>query len=119
MSEKFLLRISIVCSLAGLVLLFFISQTLELPPTAINLLTIDDIGKNIKICGEITSRFVSKTNHVFLQLKDDTGKIDVIIFNNTAEKLNAYELNQSKICVIGSVDEYENKLEIIVKKIEV
>lgn len=118
MNERFLLIISIVCSLAGLLLLFFISQTLELPQTAINLITADDIGKNVKICGEVTSKFVSKTRHVFLQLKDGSGRIDVVIFNKTVEKLNAYELNQSKICVIGSVDEYENKLEIIAKKIE-
>lgn len=119
MKERFLLYISIICSLAGLASLYFISQIIELPQTDMNKITYDDIGKNVKVCGEITSKFISKTKHVFLQLKDDTGRIDIVIFNKTAEKLNAYKLNkQDKICVVGSVDEYQDKLEIITREIK-
>lgn len=119
MREEFLLQISIACSLAGLALLFFISQTMELEQTSIGKIIPDDIGKNVKVCGEIISKSESKTKHVFLQLRDDSGKIELVIFNNTAEKLNAYELNkQDRICVVGLVDEYQDKLEIVPKEIK-
>lgn len=117
MKEKTLLQISIVCSLAGLVLLFFISRTIELPETNINTITIDDIGKNVKVCGTVSSKNVSKSQHVFLQVQDSSGSINVIAFNNMAEKLGAYDVKKNEnICVTGLVDEYNSELEIIAKQ---
>lgn len=119
MKAKLLLYISLVCSIVGLISLYFISQTIELPRTSINRITADDVGKNVKICGEVTSVSVSKANHVFLKLKDSSSETDVVIFNNTSEKLNAYEIKKEDIiCVVGSVDEYEDKMEIIANGIE-
>jgi DNA/RNA endonuclease YhcR with UshA esterase domain len=124
MEEKLLLKISIGCALIGLVILFWVSRNLELATNKIGEITIEDLGKNVKVCGKIASKSESKTNHVFLRLQDDTGNIDVVIFNSTAENarklgIDPYQLKKyDSICVTGSVDEYKEKLEIIAKKIE-
>jgi len=117
MEEKFIRNISIVCSVAGLALLFFVSRSIELKQTDIIQISYDDIGKNVKICGEVVSKFVSKTGHVFFKLKGETDGIDVVIFNNTAKKFNSNF--DKEVCVTGTVDEYEGKLEIIAKNIQV
>jgi exonuclease VII large subunit len=118
MKEKALLYISIVCSVVGLVVLYYISQVIELPKTDIVEITPDDIGKNVKVCGEIVSKSVSRNKHVFLQLQDTTDKIDVVIFNNSVEKLNATGLKKGEnVCIIGTIDEYQGKLEVLPKQI--
>lgn len=118
MEERLLRNISIICSLVGLALLFFLSKTIELKPTDISQITYEDIGKNVKVCGEVASKFVSKNNHVFLQVQDKNGIISIVIFNNTAKKLNL-NLDSKKVCITGTVDEYKEKLEIIAKDIQV
>jgi len=124
MEEKLLLKISIVCALIGLAVLFWVSRNLELATNKIGEITIEDLGKNVKVCGKIASKFESKTNHIFLRLQDDSGNIDVVIFNSTAENIkklgtDPYQLKKyDNICVTGNVEEYNEKLEIITKKIE-
>lgn len=126
MREKTLRNIAVICSIVGLIMLFLISRNLELEskPTNIGEITVDDIGENVRICGEITSKFVSKKGNIFLRLMDETGGIPVVIFENTAEKLkrykiDAYEINKGdEICITGDVDEWEDKIEVKCKKIE-
>jgi len=119
MEEKFIRNISIICSVIGLAVLFFLSKTIELKQTNINQITPDDTGKNVKVCGNVSSKSISKTNHIFLKLKDNTGSIEIVIFNSTTDKVALNFDKNSNICVVGSVDEYKNKLEIIAKNIKV
>lgn len=117
MKEKSLLYVSIICSLVGLALLYFLSQTIELKATDIKQITADDVGKNVKVCGNITSKFVSNNKHVFLKIEDTTGRIDAVVFNSTAESFGAYDVGKGdEVCIIGQVSEYQNGLEIIVKE---
>lgn len=119
MKEKLLRNIAIACSILGLAFLFFISKHIEIRPTSISQLNYDEIGNNVKVCGEIASKRVSKNNHIFLKLKDSTGSIDTVIFNNTVEKIGfGFERNDT-ICVIGTMEEYNGRPEIIVKNIQV
>ncbi len=124
MDEKTLRNIAIVCSISGLVILFVVSENLELQKTRIGEIGIDDIGKNVRICGIIDSKFVSKNGHVFLRLSDEISDISVVIFSDTVKNLERYGTNANKlernseICVIGYIDEYEGEIEIIGKKIE-
>jgi exonuclease VII large subunit len=118
MKENLIRNISIVCSVVGLVILFFLSRVIQLNQTNINKISYEDVGKNVKICGELISKYSSKTGHQFLKIKDSTGSITAVIFNTTAKKFDLNSIDK-KICVIGSVDEYENKLEIIAKNVQV
>ena len=119
MEEKLIRNISIICSIIGLAVLFFLSTTIELKQTNINQINPEDEGKNVKICGNVSSKSISKTNHVFLKLRDNTGSIGIVIFNSTTDKVNMNFDKNSLICVVGSVDEYEKKLEVIAKNIKV
>jgi len=129
--EKILRNVSILVSLIGLISLFLISRTLEQKVINIGEISVNDIGRRVYVCGKIDSKFVSKSKHIFLSLKDKTGKIKVVIFNNTAMKLfsqgiDVFSINQNtdqntdeKICVYGKVDLYKNELEIICENVEI
>jgi DNA/RNA endonuclease YhcR with UshA esterase domain len=116
MEERFIRNISIIFSCIGLIILFLISRNYELSQTNIQTISYEDSGKVVRVCGEVVSKHTSKTQHTFLKLKDDSGTIEIVVFNSTAKKLN---LDFDNICVTGTVDEYENKLEIIAKTIKV
>jgi DNA/RNA endonuclease YhcR with UshA esterase domain len=121
MEEDLLLKISIICSIAGLISLFLISNFIESKPVNISGITPDDIGSVVKICGNITNKYISKNKHIFLNIEDNTGNIKVVIFNQTTLNLNIdpYELKKhDNVCVIGKVDIYENELEIILRDLE-
>ncbi|OYT42970.1 MAG: hypothetical protein B6U88_02245 [Candidatus Aenigmarchaeota archaeon ex4484_56] len=121
MKEKDLRNFSLLCSILGLLVLFFASKKLESVVTKISDLTFNDIGKRVKVCGNITSYYLSKKNHLFLGLEDSTDSIDIVIFNSTISKLNLdpHILNKNQeICVLGTLTEYKSGLEIIADNVE-
>lgn len=111
--------LSVVCAVAGLVTLLVFSITMEIKPVDIAEITPDDLGETLKICGGITSKYVSKNNHIFMDVSDGSGSINVVVFNDTALKMKGLNIDpyslkeQDTICITGKVDIYKNELEII------
>lgn len=110
MDESQLKKIAIIISIIGLILLYYVS-TLPLSTIKINELSIEDVGSNVKVCGEIKSISVSN-KHIFFTLGDDTDEIEIVIFNSTALHMkesghNLYEFSQGEeICIPGEINEY-------------
>jgi aspartyl/asparaginyl-tRNA synthetase len=110
MEESALLRLSVICSVAGLAILFYTSAQTQ-PRMNIDQIEIDDIGRSIRVCGTIESKRISN-NHVFLDMSDESGSIKFVIFNNTAlglaeRGMSPTELEQgTHLCAAGTVDEY-------------
>ena len=120
-------NLALLCSILGLIVLFYASQNIQAEHITIKSITVEDIGNPAKICGEITSRRVSN-NHVFFDIKDNTGSIDVVIFNTTAMGLknkgtDVYAFKQGEsICLVGTVSEYpkgSGQLELIYRTGEI
>jgi exonuclease VII large subunit len=109
-----ILKISIVIAVAGIIALFFLTQYNKEIITKIEDLR---IGQVERVEGMVNSVYVSKDNHVFLNIADNTGEIDVVAFKSANIDV-AYELeNGDQISVLGKVDEYKSELEIIAKEI--
>jgi RecJ-like exonuclease len=110
--EGDLLKASIIFSLIGILIIFYLTYTLE--PTKYNIISLskDNLDDIIQIKGIIES--YGETPGLYLvTLKDDSGKITVVVFKD--EELELYEGVEVK--VIGQVVEYQDKLEIIAKEI--
>ena len=109
-----ILKISIAIAVLGIIVLFFITQFFNETVTKIKDLKTGQMGR---ITGMITSVYVSKNDHVFLKVSDDTGEISVVAFKNSNIDI-AYELeNGDQVSVLGRVDDYKGSLEIIAKEI--
>ena len=112
MKEKDLLKISLIFSLIGILILFFLTYTIKVNLYEINSLSKDNLDDIVRVKGIVES--YSETPGLYLvNLKDNTGKITVVVFKD--EKLELQE--GLEIEVIGQVVEYQNKLEIIAKEI--
>lgn len=111
MEERFLRNVAILCSAIGLALLFYISNAMEAPSVKIGDIGIDDVGISVRVCGLVEGKSISN-NHVFMDIKDDTGGIRLVVFNSTALKLrdsgvDLYNiLKGESICSAGVVSEY-------------
>ena len=108
MEEHNMRVLALLCSVAGLVILYFSSALAEqaATPVALNSIAMDDAGTSVKVCGNITS--CKTTNgHVFLQLLDTTGTLRLVVFNTTAIRINAScSLNGRSACAMGQIQEY-------------
>ena len=107
------IKISIAIMVIIVIAVFFFTQYNDENTTKIKDLK---IGQTEKITGMINSVFVSKNNHVFIKIADNTGEITVVAFNNSNIDTDGF-FNGDQISVIGRVSEYNGKLEIIAKEI--
>lgn len=108
MQTRLLLKISLITSLLGLILLFFLSENLE--PKLISIEEIDErlFDEYVKISGEIVG--VRKTTGLYiLSIQDSTEKIDVIVFKQK-EKFS-FEKG-THVEVIGKVGKFRGNLQI-------
>ena len=100
----------------GIFALLFFSYVYEPPVIKIEKITSKELNKKVKIVGEIIKIKEYATNtrekQTVLTLKDNTGSIDIIIFDQTA-----LTSTTKPITVMGRVSRYKEKLQIIPEKI--
>ncbi len=116
MEESGLLKLSLACSLLGLLSIFLVSGQVSENALEIGGVTGDMTGVAAKVCGNITYKHVSKNNHLFFRLTDETGTISVVVFNGTARGMtgNPYSLKEGdNICALGKVGMYKGSVEIL------
>jgi DNA/RNA endonuclease YhcR with UshA esterase domain len=110
-----IIKISIVVAIVGILVLFFLVEYQEQNKFKISGLKSGQMGS---IKGMINSVYISKEGHAFLKVADTSGEISVVAFNssNIDEAYNVGVGDQ--ISVLGRVEEYKGKLEIIAKEIK-
>ena len=107
MDNKTLFKISLACSLMGILLIVYISDKIEAPLFNIEELTKEKIDQEIRIKGEIKN-FNDLPSLVLMEVEDKTGTITVMFF----KEKNVTIKKGQKIEVDGKLVEYEDKLEI-------
>ena len=113
MDEKNLLKVALICSIIGIFIIFILSDKLE--PSLIRIADVseDIIEQSVKIQGKIVSLRNTPSVLIF-DVKDDSGSIKVVAFNDGNSQLN----NGQRVKILGDVTEYKGMLEIEAKKIE-
>ena len=106
-----MLKIALICSLVGLIILYFISAKIEINEYKPNILN-KNIGDDVKLKGTIT-RITDKGSVVFLDVNQQ-APIKVVVF---AGDKNLSLKDGDKIEITGKVQEYNGKNEIIAQKI--
>ena len=114
MKENTLLKIAVICSLVGLIILYFISSKIEIGDYKPNLLN-KNVGEDVKLTGTITK--ITENDEVTFVEINYQNPVIVVLFKSNSENLNLQ--NGDNVEVIGEVQEYRNKEEIIAEKIRV
>lgn len=113
MNEKNLLTIALVCSLIGILTLFYISNTVELEEKSISELDAVEAGQNVRVKGVISQ--AKDLDKIMLIDVVQPQTINVMIFKDGNISLNKGDFVE----LIGELREYKGKKEIIANKIEV
>ena len=111
MKETNLLKIALICSLAGLVVLYFISTKIEIKDYKPSILN-KNIGDDVNLKGTIT-KITGKGNVIFIEVSQQ-NPVTVVLFTDN-NNLNLK--NGDNVEVIGKMQEYNGKNEIISQKI--
>lgn len=115
MQEKTLLKIALICSVTGIILLFLISEIIEIPEKAIKEITEKDKENNVWVKG-IVNRITEKEKVAYIEIIQPE-EISVVLFKEN-ENLNLKKGEYVEIT--GKTEEYRKKIQIIgniVKKI--
>lgn len=67
----------------------------------------DEHLKTVFLKGEISNYKKHSTGHLYFSLKDETSKINAIMFNRSAAKLNFEPSEGTKVLVVGRISVYE------------
>ncbi len=106
MNESTLLKIAMIISSVGLVLLYLVSDEIEVSESSVEKINTGEVGEVVKVSGLIESVSVSD-KVTFLSVKK-TDDVKVIVF----DKLDYLEEGMF-IEVVGEIEEYEGEREVI------
>ncbi|MBU1136051.1 MAG: OB-fold nucleic acid binding domain-containing protein [Nanoarchaeota archaeon] len=104
-----LLKISLAVSFLGILILIFISS-LEPKLTKISELNKTKIDSLIKIQGNIINSKKINQDFFILTINDNSGQIEILLNKNFS--------TNKQIEIIGKLEQYQNKFQIQVEKIE-
>ena len=112
MDENKLLKIALIFTLLGILLILFLSESMSIPLTKISDISKDNLDEKVKIRGTLT-RVTETGNITILNIKDTTGEITILLFD---ENPNLEKNQEAEI--LGTITEYEDQLEIIADQIK-
>ena len=115
MKEKTLIKIAFICGIIGLFILFIISDTIEIKEKNIDKINKANVEEDVKLIGTI-SKITNLDKVTFIEL-EQPATITIILFKDKNKNISLY--NGDNIEIIGQIEEYNGKLEIIAQRIRV
>ncbi|MCK4860251.1 MAG: hypothetical protein KAS87_06820 [Candidatus Omnitrophica bacterium] len=115
MKEKTLLKIALICSLLGLLTLYLTSNNIEIKEKNIEKITLENKDEFVKLKGIVSN--VIDTEKVTIMEITQPQQITVVLFKNENKTIPIQQGNEVEI--IGKVDEYEGRMEIIADRLRV
>ncbi len=110
-----IVKIALIIAVAGIAMLFFVTKSFSEEVVKIQDLKIGQIST---IKGMVTDIYISRDGHAFLKVADNTAEISVVAFKSSnIEQAYSLEIGE-EVSVLGRVEEYKQKLEIIAKEIK-
>lgn len=121
MEDNQILRIALITALLGLSGMIMLSGKIMPQEVKINDINKGMLDEEVSIEGVVLNMDKSqKSETYFLQIIDNTGKIKVVIFDDTVLSLAKYNLTphsflNHRVRLKGNVKEYNGNMELILK----
>ncbi len=112
MEEKTLQKICLIVAVFGIFSLFLISQNLKPKELEISKISKEYLKQEIKITGIVTS-ITNKKVITIIEVSSQNSNIEIITYKEDLKQIDKGD----KIEVIGTLDQYNNRLQIQAKTI--
>jgi DNA/RNA endonuclease YhcR with UshA esterase domain len=109
-------HIALATSIAGLMILAVVHETLEPPYTAIEDLNAGFIGKNVHITGSVRQLHTFKGGSILITLCNTDSDVDVFLPYQTSSQITFKPAINQSLDVIGTIESYNGRLEVVVEK---
>jgi DNA/RNA endonuclease YhcR with UshA esterase domain len=119
MNDAQLMRLCFLGAFAGIAAIYIASLYIEPGQLGAGEVTADMAGISVKVTGEVIDLYIHKNGHIFFSVRDDTGKVRVVLWQDEIEMMELYGFNRSLIRngvyaeVTGAVEMYRGEPEII------
>jgi len=111
-------HVALATAIVGLVVLIYASEFLEPPYSPIPQVNAGFIGKSVRVKGNVDSVHQFKGGSLVLALSEGNHSVDVFIGKAVVDRLSFTPVAQQAIEVIGVVELYNGRLEVVVEKPE-
>jgi DNA/RNA endonuclease YhcR with UshA esterase domain len=121
MKDRCVFKIAFIVSIFGIIGMIVFSGQLSPNRYQINEINPGMLDEEVSIEGVVVNILESPKRHTyFLEIMDNSGKMNVVIFDKEAENIekNNIKINnliKRRIKVLGTVTEYNGSLELILK----
>ena len=110
MQDRTLLIVALSCSIIGVIVLFFISSSIEIKHVTAAELQEMSVGSQVRLKGRITS--VRQLENAELIYIVPTDTVPVMVFDNSGFS------EGDLVTVTGEIEDYKGKRELIAERIE-
>ena len=120
MKERTLIRICLLGSVLGIISLYFLSFMIVAVDVGAGEISQEHIGRKVRLSGTVQELSIHRSGHMFFELADDTGSIDVAIWEDRVEQLALSGMDMSRlkngaeIELAGDVEYYKGGLQVVV-----
>jgi len=121
MGDSKIFKIVFIVSIFGIIAMTVFSGQITPNNYQINEINLGMLDEKISVEGVVDNIKESPDKHTyFLEMMDNTGKINLVIFKKEAENIernniHIYNLLNRRIKILGIVTEYNGNLELILK----
>lgn len=113
MNESHLLRLSLLFSIVGLILILFFSSG-DVSPTEICSIKEEYEGKGVKVCGKVENMKELKGGYINFNINDGCP---IKVFSSQGSGF--FIENGDNVCVVGKVEIYNGALEVSAEGVEI
>jgi DNA/RNA endonuclease YhcR with UshA esterase domain len=119
MEDRYILKIAFLFSIFGIIGMTLFSGQITPNNYQINEIDLGMLDEKISIEGGVDNiKELPYKQTYFLEIMDNTGKIDLVIFRKEAEDIEKNNINinnliNRRIKISGTVTEYDGRLELI------
>ncbi|MBU0614994.1 MAG: hypothetical protein KJ601_02780 [Nanoarchaeota archaeon] len=110
MKEKTLKKLAFSIAFIGIIVLYLISSNIDYTITSIDKITKENVGEKVKVRGMVSQVYGDNTTIIKIE---QPSTLDVVVFDKIDIKEGDY------IEVIGDVEEYNDGVEVIAKRVRV
>lgn len=119
--DRIIFKIAFATSILGIICMIIFGG--QIAPKELQIIEIKPgmLDEEVTIEGVVTDIKETPNKHTyFLEIMDNTGKINVVVFENVAKdmeknNLKIHYLIKRRIKVLGTITEYNGRLELILK----
>lgn len=121
MEDSTIFKLALAMSILGLVGMMFSSQLIAAREVKISEIDRGMLDEDVSVEGVVLDvQQSSRSNTYFLDVTDGTGKISLVIFESSAvdleqDNMSIFNLNNRRVKIIGTVNEYQGKIELVLK----